>query len=666
MDEDQRPPSVDALVARGDYLGAARCAQAQGDLKRAIELLERIWRFADALPLALRLGDAPWAIRLALDAQDLQQARQIADGISLDLPEQLERAAATLSARGHDEIAARLLARAGRHAQAATLFQQAGQWLAAGEQWEKAHRPLEAGQVYERALNEGGSDRESAQAAHRMGRLLGTMGRHREAAAALQRAIPHPELRLPALRDLCAELLALGLPAAAEEIALRLHALMPEIPACANLVATSESSPLHRDDADAPAVPRRFRILRSLGAGSLGHVYAAQDELLGRTVAIKLLSVGTGTQGPERQAWERMLRESEAASRMHHPNIVAVYEMRPEEGLLVEEYLEGGTLAERVRREGPLPPAVVRRLALDLLAGLQEAHAQGIVHRDIKPANILFDSAGNAKLGDFGAAHLLDFGQTQTGGFIGTLAYISPEQISGSAIGPTVDLYALAATLFEALTGRPPFLGPDLVAQHLGTPPPSLGLLRPGLVPSFDETLGRALAKSPSQRFPSPHAMALAISAWPAVDVPAPARAATAATPSEEPVAPPVFLGRSLRGRVLLVHEPRVHRQVLREELDTPLTHEETARVRALAALGGPRVQRILGLTPDLRTITYEILPGQPTRLDGLPPEQRNLLSSLWPALAPLGFPPQPERAVVQTPAGPVVVLAPDYQAAKS
>jgi serine/threonine-protein kinase len=472
-------------------------------------------------------------------------------------------------------------------------------------------------------------------------------------------------VRGSALRDLCAELWALGLPRAAEEIALRLHALAPEFPASARLVAASAASE-RRQDEDRPAVPRRFRILRSLGAGSLGRVYAAQDELLGRTVALKLLSVGPGTQGPERQAWERMLRESEASARLHHPNIVAVHEMRPEEGLLVEEYLEGGTLAERLRREGPLQPAVVRRLALDLLAGLQEAHVQGIVHRDIKPANILFDGLGNAKLADFGAAHLLDFGQTQTGGFIGTLAYLSPEQISGSPIGPTVDLYALAATLFEALAGRTPFLGPDLVAQHLGTPPPSLGQLRPGLAPAFDETLGRALAKSPSDRFPSAHAMAQSISAWPDAAVPAPLHAGTDPTPDEDPVPPPIVLGRSPRSRVLLVHEPRVHREVLREELDTPLTHDEVEQVRALAAQGGPHVQRILGLTPDLRTLTYEFLPGQTARLDALSPEQREVLGPLWPRLSPLGFPPLPEREIMQTPAGPVVVLAPDYQAAKS
>ena len=115
----------------------------------------------------------------------------------------------------------------------------------------------------------------------------------------------------------------------------------------------------------------------------------------------------------------------------------------------------------------------------------------------MKPANVFFDAAGNAKLGDFGGAHLADFGQTQSGGFLGTLAYMSPEQISNAPIGAAADLYALGATLFEALTGRPPFLGPDLVGQHLGEAPPRPTALRATLAPAHDQTL---LRRSPRRR----------------------------------------------------------------------------------------------------------------------------------------------------------------------
>src|SRR5690606_10669846 len=139
-------------------------------------------------------------------------------------------------------------------------------------------------------------------------------------------------------------------------------------------------------------------------------------------------------------------------------------------GYLVMEYMIGGSLDRRIdRRLGPGP---VRRLAADLLSGLERAHRRGVIHRDIKPANVFFDARGSAKRGDFGVAHLLDLGQTQTGGLIGTLAYMAPEQITGAPLTIAADLYALGVTLYEALVGRLPLLGPDFVAQHLGEIPP--------------------------------------------------------------------------------------------------------------------------------------------------------------------------------------------------
>src|SRR5205823_14503598 len=131
------------------------------------------------------------------------------------------------------------------------------------------------------------------------------------------------------------------------------------------------------------------------------------------------------------------------------------------------EYLAGGTLGDRLAA-GRLTAPQVKRLALDLLAALAHAHERGVIHRDVKPQNVFYDAHGVAKLGDFGVAHLLDLGQTQTGALIGTLAYMAPEQITGAAVGAATDLYALGVTLFEALTRRRPFLGPDFVSQHLG------------------------------------------------------------------------------------------------------------------------------------------------------------------------------------------------------
>ena len=367
----------------------------------------------------------------------------------------------------------------------------------------------------------------------------------------------------------------------------------------------------------------------------------------------------------ERQAYLRFAREAEAAGRLRHPNIVALHDAQPASGLFVFELMAAGTLAERLAAGGPLSPAAGRRLALDLLAALGAAHEHGIVHRDVKPANVLYDAAGNAKLGDFGGAHLADFGQTQTGGFLGTLAYMSPEQITGAPIGFSADLYALGATLFEALTGRPPFLGPDLVAQHLGEAPPAASALRPALGWAHDEVLGRALAKAPEERFTSAAEMAHAIAAWPleaAVD-PTGGASAPASALGAQPVAEALRAGdgvgveerelwRADDARVVLRYDRRTERHVLVEERAAPLDDAALARVRSLAAAGGPFVQRVLGLDVDRRAISYESIDGEARPLAALTPAERAELAAPLAAL-----PPGATRTFARTPAGPVLLI---------
>jgi tetratricopeptide (TPR) repeat protein len=654
--------SIDALVARGDYLAAAALAAAKGDPARAIKLYERVWRFAEAVPLALGMGDRALAVRLALDARDPVRAGDIASTIPADDLQALERAAVAFAGRGHHLEAALLDARAERWLEAAELYRKAGALLDSATMLERAGRWQEAGRLYEQAVAGGGPDITAASLA--LGRLLASLGRPIEAARALQAATANPVTRAPAQRRLCAVLLSLGLPHAAEEIARRLHAEDPLLPADAASIAAEErvGPRVTTTATGAPAsVPRRFRVLHALGAGALGRVYAAEDELLGRTVALKVLSVGPGAAGPERDAFLRFLREAESIGRLRHPNIVTLYEVDEGAGLMVLEHLPGGTLAEALARSGPLGIASARRLALDLLSGLASAHRSGIVHRDVKPANAFFDGAGNAKLGDFGAAHLLDFGHTQTGSFVGTLAYLSPEQISGGAIGFAADLYGLGATLFEALTGQPPFLGPDIVGQHLSEVPPLPSALRPGLTLEHDHVLLRALAKAPGDRFASADAMAEAIARWPALDPGgvisgAGAPAVIADSPPLAPAPPEQPVGRTARGRVVLVTD-QVGREVLVETLEEPLGTEELVRLRDLAAAGGPRVQRILAVTADGLSITYERLDGEQVPLSEIPAPEAALLEQEW---SPLGMVPAPERRVARTAGGPVIVLLPE------
>jgi tetratricopeptide (TPR) repeat protein len=621
---------IEYLVAHGAYVEAARICVERGDLSRAVQLYERVWRFADALPLAERLGDPALAVRLALDAKLPARAVELAATVGALAPDTLRAVAEAFSSRGRPFEAARVLERALEWARAAELYRRAGAPLDEARAREAAGQLRDAGLLYERLIAQGSED-EIASARLALGRLLARLGRAEEAARALQAAARHAAVRTEALRALCAPLLALGHRVAASEVLARLRLETPALPSSPEEFVTLEEAELASMGRGAVAAggARRFRIGKLLGAGATGRVYLADDLLLGQPVALKLLSVGADAVGPERQATLRYAREAEAAGRLRHPNIVALHDADPALGLFVLELMPGGTLAERVATDGPLAPARARRLALDLLAALGAAHERGIIHRDVKPANVFYDAAGNAKLGDFGAAHLADFGQTQTGGFFGTVLYMAPEQITGGAIGVAADLYALGVTLFHALTGRPAFLGPDLVAQHLGETPPSPSSLRPALTRAHDDVLARALAKAPNERFASALEMAAAIVGWPTagassvaiVAAPRP-DAPTSVTPDEREV------GSTPLGRLLLRREPRTARVVLVEQRVLPLDEAALVDVRHAAAAGGPDVQRVLRLSDDRREIWYEALAGEIVAIGAGTDEERQRLDA--------------------------------------
>jgi tetratricopeptide (TPR) repeat protein len=646
---------IEYLVAHGAYVEAARICVERGDLPRAIQLYERVWRFADALPLAEQLGDPALAVRLALDAKLVPRATEIAALVGADAPDTLRAVAEAFASRGRPFEGARVFERAAEHARAAELYRRAGALLDEARARAAAGQLREAGLLYERLVAEGAPD-EVAAARLALGRLLARLGRHEEAARLLQVAARTPAVATAALRALVGPLLALGLRVAAADVLGRLRRDTPTLPTTPEELVALEDAELAAvgrafDDRGAP---RRFRVERLLGAGATGRVFLAHDTLLGQPVALKLLSVGGGSSTPERQAYLRYAREAEAAGRLRHPNIVALHDADPGAGLFVLELMAGGTLAERLAAAGPLTLAHARRLGLDLLAALGVAHARGIVHRDVKPANVFFDAAGNAKLGDFGAAHLADFGQTQTGGFFGTVAYMAPEQITGSAIGAAADLYALGVTLFQALTGRPPFLGPDLVAQHLGEAPPLASSLRAELTRAHDEVLSRALAKAPGDRFGAAAEMAAALAGWP---VEGAARVATA--PHAEPETLAVVedareVGRTPLGVLLLRREPRTARVVLVEQRREPLDDLALLDVRRRAAAGGPFVQRVLHLSDDRREIWYEALEGDAWAVEAATAAERRRLDA-----ARADLPDLPVTHFARTPAGPVWVVAP-------
>jgi tRNA A-37 threonylcarbamoyl transferase component Bud32/tetratricopeptide (TPR) repeat protein len=199
--------------------------------------------------------------------------------------------------------------------------------------------------------------------------------------------------------------------------------------------------------------PERYQIVGQIGEGGMGRVYRARDTTLGRDVAIKLIESGE-LRGPDRtQQRERFVREARAAARLLHPNIAVVHDVDPEAGWLVMELVEGESLRDRMEK-GRLEPALVARVAAQVLAALECAHAAGVIHRDIKPSNIMIGADDRVKLVDFGVARLVDVDVTRTGDQVGTPAYMAPEQVRGAAIDARTDLYSLGATLYELVVGE--------------------------------------------------------------------------------------------------------------------------------------------------------------------------------------------------------------------
>jgi serine/threonine-protein kinase len=245
----------------------------------------------------------------------------------------------------------------------------------------------------------------------------------------------------------------------------------------------------------------RYRVLRRLGAGGMAVVVLAEDERLGREVAVKRLHA----EGLDDAAL-RFEREAKVGASLNHPNIVAVYDTVPdEEGvLIVMEYVEGHTLRLEMDR-GPLAPARVIEVLSGVAAALDHAHEHGVVHRDVKPANVLIaDRSGAVKLADLGIATAAERTRiTQSGLVLGTAAYMAPERLDGHAGGPPTDVYALAAVAFEALSGQKPVTGKnamEVAYRVMNGPAPDLAAALPGAPPAAASALRRGLAKDAAER----------------------------------------------------------------------------------------------------------------------------------------------------------------------
>ena len=255
-----------------------------------------------------------------------------------------------------------------------------------------------------------------------------------------------------------------------------------------------------------PLLAGRYRLRRLLAQGGMGAVHLAHDGALDRAVAVKVLHWYLAG---EAGSLARFRQEARAAAALNHPSIVAVYDYGEERGqpFLVMEYVEGETLAQLLRRRGPLPWREAFAIGEELAAALAAAHARGVVHCDVKPSNVLLSPGGRVKLADFGIAHSRrQAAPRAAGAVLGTPSYLAPEQARGEEVGPAADVYSLSCVLFEAITGRCPYRGTNPIAvavQHAtaAVPDPRDGY--PDLPVEVAAVLVRGLQKDPRARFAS-------------------------------------------------------------------------------------------------------------------------------------------------------------------
>jgi len=249
----------------------------------------------------------------------------------------------------------------------------------------------------------------------------------------------------------------------------------------------------------------RYRLERKLGGGGMADVWLAEDQELGRKVAIKMLH---DRYANDTQFVERFRREATHAAGLSHPNVVSIFD-RGEAGgsyFIVMEYVEGRTLKELIVTRGPCPVPVAISYVRQVLAALRYAHRNGIVHRDIKPHNVLVDHEGRVKVADFGIARAGSSQMTEAGSIIGTAQYLSPEQARGAPVDESSDLYSTGILLFELLTGKVPFTGEtpvEIAMKHLSQVPPAPSSIRSEVPHDLDLVVLRALAKEPADRYRS-------------------------------------------------------------------------------------------------------------------------------------------------------------------
>jgi serine/threonine protein kinase len=288
----------------------------------------------------------------------------------------------------------------------------------------------------------------------------------------------------------------------------------------------------------------RYHLVEPLARGGMASVWIADDPVLSRRVAVKILRDDLASDPATRT---RFRNEAIAAARLNHPNVVATYDTGDDGGTayIVMELIDGPTVRQLLRERGPLPVREVIRIGIQVADALEAAHRAGLVHRDVKPPNVLVPPAGPVKVTDFGIAKAFGGDDlTRTGTVMGTARYLAPEQVNGRPIDARTDVYALGLLLYEMLCGRPPFGGDTDVATALArltTSAPPIRPQRPDVPSALDDIVHRCMARDPARRYATASAVRSALAAVrtsPQETTPRPAPRPTPRPPKAQQPAP--------------------------------------------------------------------------------------------------------------------------------
>lgn len=531
-------------------------------LKEAATIFQEIEDYRTAYQLFTQIGDFEKAADTVELAGDLPTAARHYEVVG-----RFDKAAELYGELGETFKMANCYGKAGEHLKAAEIFEKMGDVIVAADHYERAGHSKEAGMLFhkagqdERAVSNLESHLTSQPGDHTAGFELGSMyassGRHDEAIKILQQLTDDPAFRRDALKTLgeCftnKQLYSVAIDRLTEALGEQRKCTKDNIDIFYDIGRSYEQAGrydeakdtygkvlaidyYYRDAGDrlkssmqmaalpskgAPtqvsavdgtsattAVPaegeRRYKILKKLGQGGMGVVYLALDQKLNRQVAWKVLPAQMAS---DNEARVRMLREAQAVAQFNHPNIISVYDIsaEPNECYITMEYVEGCTLRDKIIKEKQIAYPDALRYAREIAQALEAAHRAGVVHRDIKPENIMLTMDDRVKVLDFGLAQLSDNVKvTRQGWVVGTVHYMSPEQVMGKEVDGLTDLYALGVVLFEMVAGSPPFVGENILAQHIQNEPPALTGYRTDVPEQLVAAVNKCLAKKKEDRFSS-------------------------------------------------------------------------------------------------------------------------------------------------------------------